>query len=57
MNFYSDPAAFQLAILFPFIPLICVGIVTFALGYDMRDDNDDDDDDRGTLVPVMYPAS
>ena len=57
MNFYSDPAAFQFAILFPFIPLICVGIVTCVLGYDMRDDNDDDDDDRGTLVPVMYPAS
>lgn len=57
MNFYSDPAAFKFAILFPFIPLICVAIVTFVLGYDMRDDNDDDDDDKGTLVPVMYPAS
>tara|TARA_B100000530_G_C15924065_1_gene474308 strand:+ start:2202 stop:2339 length:138 start_codon:yes stop_codon:yes gene_type:complete len=31
--------------LFPFIPIIVVGIVTFILGYDTRDDSDDDDDD------------
>ena len=55
MNFYSDPEAFQLAILFPFIPLICVAVVTFILGYDSRKD-DDDDDDRGTLQPAWYPT-
>ena len=55
MNFFSDPEAFQLAILFPFIPLICVAVVTFILGYDSRKD-DDDDDVRGTLQPAWYPT-
>ena len=58
MNELADPATLQLAFLFPFIPLIAVAIVTYALGYDLRRDNedDDDDDDRGTLVPAYYPT-
>jgi hypothetical protein len=47
---FSDPSIVQLAIFFPFIPLVCVAIVTYILGYDVRDDdNDDDDDDKGML--------
>tara|TARA_B100000945_G_scaffold135677_1_gene108243 strand:- start:801 stop:1049 length:249 start_codon:yes stop_codon:yes gene_type:complete len=58
MNELADPSTIQLAFLFPFIPLIAVAIVTYALGYDLRNDNedDDDDDDRGTLVPAYYPV-
>ena len=47
---FSDPGIVQLAIFFPFIPLVCVAIVTYILGYDVRDDDkDDDDDDKGML--------
>ena len=58
MNELADPSTIQLAFLFPFMPLIAVAIVTYALGYDLRNDNedDDDDDDRGTLVPAYYPV-
>ncbi len=46
----ADQGTIQFAILFPFIPLVCVAIVTYILGYDTRDDdNDDDDDDKGML--------
>ncbi len=58
MNELADPSTIQLAFLFPFMPLVAVAIVTYALGYDLRNDNedDDDDDDRGTLVPAYYPV-
>ena len=42
---YTDSMTITLSMLFPFIPIIVVGIVTFILGYDTRDDSDDDDDD------------
>ncbi len=47
----ADQSTIQLAIIFTFIPLIAVAIVTYILGYDVRND-DDDDDDRGTLQPI-----
>ena len=58
MNELADPSTIQLAFLFPFMPLIAVAIVTYALGYDFRRDHEDDydDDDRGTLVPAYYPT-
>jgi len=54
MDKLADPDVIQLAFLFPFIPIIAVGIVTFILGYDLREDSedDDDDDDRGMLQPA-----
>ena len=54
MNELADTDVIQLAFLFPFIPIIAVGIVTFILGYDLREDSedDDDDDDRGMLQPA-----
>ena len=55
MDKLADPDVIQLAFLFPFIPIIAVGIVTFILGYDLREDadnDDDDDDDKGMLQPA-----
>lgn len=56
MNDLADPSVIQLAFLFPFIPIICVAIVTYILGTDYRNNDDDDDDDRGTLQPAWYPV-
>jgi hypothetical protein len=51
MNDLADPNVIQLAFLFPFLPMIAIGITTFILGY-IEENDDDDDDDRGTLQPA-----
>ena len=58
MNELADPSTIQLAFLFPFLPVISIFIVSIImLGELPFKDDDDDYDDKGTLVPVMYPAS
>jgi len=45
----------QLALLFPFIPVLLLLLVYYASGADI-DDDDDNDGGKGMLQPIYAPA-
>ena len=52
----SDYQTWFNTIVFPFMPVICVFIVSFIMLGDLpwKDDDDDDDDDRGGVMTPVY---
>jgi hypothetical protein len=56
---YVDQSTWVNTILFPFMPVICVFIVSFLMLGDLPwDDDDDDDDDTGggIMIPAYVPS-
>ena len=48
----------QLAVLFPYIPIILIAGILLAAGIiDWPDDNDDDGPDKGIMIPAYNPTS
>tara|TARA_B100000287_G_scaffold102167_1_gene94437 strand:- start:416 stop:586 length:171 start_codon:yes stop_codon:yes gene_type:complete len=45
---------FQMALLFPFVPIVSFLIVEFLL--DITSNNDDDDNDGGKGIRIMQPV-
>ena len=56
---YADYQTWFNTILFPFMPVICVFIVSFFMLGDLpwEDDDDDDDGGGGMLIPAYVPTS
>tara|TARA_Y100001980_G_C14382064_1_gene183779 strand:+ start:230 stop:409 length:180 start_codon:yes stop_codon:yes gene_type:complete len=52
----SDYQTWFNTIVFPFMPVICVFIVSFIMLGDLpwKDDDDDDDDDGGGVMTPVY---
>ena len=48
---------FQMALLFPFVPLVAFLIVELLLDIGSNDDDDDTDGGKGIMQPVYVPAS
>ena len=56
---YVDQSTWVNTILFPFMPVICVFIVSFLMLGDLPwDDDDDDEDDTGggIMIPAYVPS-
>jgi len=55
---YADQSTWTLTFLFPFMPVICVFIVSFFMLGDLPWDDDDDDDNGGggVMTPVYNYA-
>ena len=56
---YVDQSTWVNTILFPFMPVICVFIVSLLMLGDLPwDDDDDDDDDTGggIMIPAYVPS-
>lgn len=56
---YVDQSTWFQTILFPFMPVICVFIVSFIMLGDLPWNNDDDDDDDGSggiMIPAYNPV-
>tara|TARA_B100000508_G_scaffold105074_1_gene83287 strand:- start:117 stop:299 length:183 start_codon:yes stop_codon:yes gene_type:complete len=57
--FYADQQTWTLTFLFPFMPVMCVFLVSFIMLGDLPwDDDDDDDDDTGggIMIPAYVPS-
>ncbi len=55
---YVDQQTWTLSFLFPFMPVICIFIVSFFMLGDLPWDDDDDDDDQGggIMIPAYAPT-
>ncbi len=56
---YADQQTWTLTFLFPFMPVMCVFLVSFIMLGDLPwDDDDDDDDDTGggIMIPAYVPS-
>ena len=56
---YVDQQTWFSTMLFPFMPVICVFVVSFLMLGDLPwDDDDDDDDDTGggIMIPAYVPS-
>lgn len=56
---YADQQTWTLTFLFPFMPVMCVFLVSFIMLGDLPwDDDDDDDDDTGggLMIPAYVPS-
>ena len=56
---YADQQTWTMTFLFPFMPVMCVFLVSFIMLGDLPwDDDDDDDDDTGggIMIPAYVPS-
>ncbi len=54
---YVDQSTWVNTILFPFMPVICVFVVSFLMLGDLPwDDDDDDDGGGGMMIPAYAPS-
>ena len=54
MGVFADQQTWTLTFLFPFMPVLCVFLVSFVMLGDLpwEDDDDDDDEGGGVMTPV-----
>ncbi len=56
---YADQQTWTLTFLFPFMPVMCVFLVSFIMLGDLPwydDDDDDDDTGGGIMIPAYVPS-